>query len=342
MNNDKLDSLNIGKALELFPEQIKTTFTQAINCNIEKVDFDSVVISGMGGSSNAGKIIESLISDSFKKPFVVFNDYELPSWVNSNTLVVLNSYSGNTEETLSAYEAAKKVNAKIIGVTTGGKLAELITSGEIKGAIVNAGDTNPSGYPKSGLGLSFGALFGSLIKSGVLNYSEDDLLATLSELEEIRKSWNVKDVAKQFEKKIPVLFSSKSLLGPLNAGRNAICEIGRTFTLFFDFPEVNHVLIEATLKPDFVKEQVNYLFFESEFDHPRIKLRYKITKQIFDKQGLSYQSYVLCGKTKLTQVLEIPHYCAWIGFYLSMLEGVDPGPEPSIIELKNLLSQPVH
>jgi len=342
MNNDKLDSLRIGKALELFPEQIKTTFAQATQSNIEKIDFDSVVISGMGGSSNAGKIIESLISDSFNKPFVVFNDYGLPSWVNANTLVVLNSYSGNTEETLSAYEAAKKVGAKVIGVTTGGKLAELITSGEIKGAIVNAGDTNPSGYPKSGLGLSFGALFGSLIKSGVLNYSEDDLLTTLSELEEIRKLWNVKDVAKQFEKKIPVLFSSKSLLGPLNAGRNAICEIGRTFTLFFDFPEVNHVLIEATLKPDFVKEKVKYLFFESEFDHPRIKLRYKITKEIFDKQGLSYQSYTLCGKTKLTQVLEIPHYCAWLGFYLSMFEGVDPGPEPWIIELKNLLSQPVH
>jgi len=336
------DSMGIEKALELFFEQIKTTFDQAMQSNIEKVNFDSVVISGMGGSSNAGKIIESLISESFDKQFTVFNDYGLPSWVNQNTLVVLNSYSGNTEETLSAYEAAIKVNAKIIAVTTGGKLAESITKGDIKGAIVDARDTNPSGYPKSGLGLSFGALFGSLIKAGVLNFTQEDLLNSLKELTEIRKSWNIKDVALQFEKKIPVLFSSKSLLGPLNAGRNAICEIGRMFTLFFDFPEVNHVLIEATLKPDFIKEKIKYLFFESEFDHTRIKLRYKITKKIFDKQQLSYQSYTLQGKERLTQVLEIPHYCAWLGFYLSMLEGVDPGPEPWIIELKNLLSQPVH
>ncbi len=342
MNDNKLDKMEIEKALELFPDQIKTTFDQAIKSNITKIEFDSVVISGMGGSSNAGKIIESLISDNFNKPFVVFNDYGLPSWVNENTLVVLNSYSGNTEETLSAYEAAEKVNAKIIGVCTGGKLSELITSGEIKGAIVNAGNTNPSGYPKSGLGLSFGALFGSLIKAGVLDFTQNDLFNSLEELEEIRKLWNVKNIAKEFEKKIPVLFSSKSLLGPLNAGRNAICELGRTFTLFFDFPEVNHVLIEATLKPDFVKEEIKYLFFESEFDHPRIKLRYKITKEIFDKQGLSYQSYNLKGKMRLTQVLEIPHFCAWFGFYLSMIEGIDPGPEPWIIELKNLLSQPVH
>jgi glucose/mannose-6-phosphate isomerase len=340
--NNNIDSLGIGKALELFCEQIKTTFDQAIESNIERVDSDSVVISGMGGSSNAGKIIESLILDSFNKPFVVFNDYNLPSWVNENTLVVLNSYSGNTEETLSAYEFAKKVNAKVIGVTTGGKLAELITSGEIKGAIVKAEDTNPSGYPKSGLGLSFGALFGSLVKAGVLAYLKEDLFNSLNELEEIRKSWNIKDIAKDFEKKIPVLFSSKTLLGPLNAGRNAICEIGRTFTLFFDFPEVNHVLLEATQKPDFVVEKFKYLFFESGFDNERIKLRYKITKQIFDKQGLSYQSYLLRGKTVLTQVLEIPHYCAWLGYYLSMLEAVDPGPEPWLIEVKTLLSQPVH
>lgn len=337
-----LDSMGIGKALELFPEQIKTTFDQALKSNIQKVEFDSVVVSGMGGSSNAGKIIESLISESFDKPFVVFNDYGLPGWVNKNTLVILNSYSGNTEETLSAYDAAKKVNAKVIGVTTSGKVADLINSGEIKGAIVDANDTNPSGYPKSGLGLSFGALFGSLVKAGVLDFTREDLVNSLTELAQIRKSWRVEAMAKEFEKKIPVLFSSKSLLGPLNAGRNAICEIGRTFTLFFDFPEVNHVLIEATLKPDLAKDNVKYLFFESESDHPRIKLRYKITKEIFDTQGLGYQSYTLKGKARLTQVLEIPHYCAWFGFYISMIEGVDPGPEPWIIELKNRLSQPVH
>ncbi len=337
-----IDSLGIEKSLELFFEQIKTTFDQALQSNIKKIDFDSVVINGMGGSSNAGKIIESLILDSFDKPFVVFNDYNLPSWVNQNTLVVLNSYSGNTEETLSAYEAAKKVNAKVIGVTTGGKIAELIKSGEIKGAIVNANETNPSGYPKSGLGLSFGALLGSLIKAGVLDFTKDYLLDSLNELAEIRKSWNMENLAKEFEKRVPVLFSSKSFIGPLNAGRNAICEIGRTFTLFFDFPEVNHVLIEATQKPDYIKDKIKYLFFESEFDHERIKLRYEITKKIFDKQKLSYSSYTLKGKTCLTQVLEIPHFCAWLGLYLSFQDGVDPGPEPWINELKNLLSQPVH
>lgn len=342
MEENKLDPMGIGKALELFPEQIKVTLDASLASNIEPLEFENVVVSGMGGSSNAAKIIESLTGKETKIPFVVHNDYGLPSWANERTLVVANSYSGNTEETLSAIDEAEKRGCKVIGVTTGGKIAEMIKEGKIKGAVVSAGNTNPSGYPKSGLGLSFGALFGALIKVGFLKYSKEDVLSSLDEIVEIRKSWKFDEFVEFLRSSIPVLFSSRSLLGPLNAGRNAICEIGRVFTLFFDFPEVNHVLVEATLKPDFAKDKIKYLFFESESDHERIKLRYRVTKDLFTEQGLSFKSLNLKGKNKLTQVLEIPHFCAWLGYYLSMDRNEDPGPEPWIIKLKESLSQPVH
>lgn len=341
MNTD-IDPMGIGKALALFPEQIKTTFSQALSSNIEKLEFDSVVISGMGGSSNAGKIIQSLIEQESLKLVTVHNDYGLPAWVNNKTLVVLNSYSGNTEETLSAYEVAKLNGCKVIGVTTGGKIAELIKSNEIKGAIVNAGETNPSGYPKSGLGLSFGALAGALVKVGLLDITVDSLNTSLDELVKIRQSWNVKEIATWLKDSAPVLFSSRSFIGPLNAGRNAMCEIGRVFTIFYDFPEVNHVLIEATQKPDFIKEKFKYIFFESKFDNERIKLRYKITKELFAEQSLQSASYILHSTSKLGQALELPHYCAWLGYYLSINRNEDPGPEPWIIKLKEALFQPIH
>lgn len=342
MDPTNLDSMGIGKALELFPDQIKTTYEQAITSNIEKLEFDSVVISGMGGSSNAGKIVQSLLEGESSIPVTVFNDYGLPAWVNNKTLVVLNSYSGNTEETLSAYDIAKEKGCKMIGVTTGGKVGELITSGEIKGAIVSAGDTNPSGWPKSGLGLSFGVLLGALTKAGLITISQEELYKSLDEVIEIRKTWDNQEKSEWLKDSVPVLFSSRSLIGPLNAGRNALCEIGRVFTLFYDFPEVNHVLIEATQKPDFVKEKFKYLFFESKFDHSRIKTRYEVTKKIFDEQKLNYQTYTLQGSSKLTQSLELPHYAAWLGYNLSIMRQEDPGPEPWIIKLKEALSQPVH
>lgn len=339
---NKLDSLNIEKSLNLFSNQVLQTYKQSIESNIEKLDFKQVIISGMGGSSNAGKLIQTWQEETNSIPLTIYNGYGLPGWVNEETLVVLNSYSGNTEETLSAYEVAVEKKCKIVGIATSGKVGELIKSNKIKGAIISAGQTNPSGYPKSGLGISLGALIGSLEKVGYLSGNvASEVKISLSEVENIRNKWNVLDIAKWIYGNMPVYFSSRKFLGALNAGRNATCEIGRTYTQFYDFPEVNHVLIEALMEP-VIARQNRYLFFESNLDNDRIKLRYKITKSLFDEMGLTYTTYNLASESYLGQLLELSHYCAWIGYYLSILRNDDPGPEPWIIKLKNALSQPVH
>lgn len=337
-----LDSLGIEKALEMFPDQVRTCFSQAFASDIPLFSPKSIIVSGMGGSSNAGKILQGLFENDLKIPFEVFNDYGLPAWVNSETLVVLNSYSGNTEETLSGVPAAKNVGAKILGVTTGGKIGEMIKSRDISGAIVTPGETNPSGFPKSGLGVSLGALAGALAKAGVLNIQEMELTSALNELIVIRKNWNVKEIAEWLNGALPILFGGRPFLGALNAGRNAMCEIGRNFTQFFDFPEVNHVLIEATQKPDVIRSNARYLFFVSKFNNSRVLTRFKVTANVFKEQGLEFDDYLLKGSTKLAQNLELAHFCAWVGFYFSVLQNTDPGPEPWIIRLKESLSQPVH
>jgi glucose/mannose-6-phosphate isomerase len=337
----KVDSMGVAEALTLFPEQIKTSWEQAVSSDIPQFSPSAVVVSGMGGSSNAAKIIQGLYEGELKIPFLVHNDYVLPAWVNQETLVVGNSYSGNTEETLSGIEAAKKVGAKVLGIATGGKIGEMIKSGEIAGAVVTSGSTNPPNFPKSGLGVSFGALLGALVKAGVLTTPQDELFKSLDELKEIRDSWDAKSLAKWLRGSLPVLFGGRPFLGALNAGRNAMCELSRNFTQFYDFPEVDHVLIEATQKPDAAKN-IRYLFFESNFCEERVKLRFEVTRKVFDEQKLFYQIYTLQGKTRLTQVIELPHFCAWLGFYTSMLEDTDPGPEPWILKLKSELSQPVH
>jgi len=338
------DSLEIEHSLNLFPEQIKKTFEEAMSFTLTKFTPKAIVISGMGGSSNAAKILEGVYEEDFKVPYDIdiHNDYNLPVWVNKDTLVILNSYSGNTEETLSAFDDAKMANAKVIAVTTGGKLKEMIINKEIEGVYVESKSVNPSDYPKAGLGISFGALSGTLANLGVLKLGKEELFSALDELSKIRSDWNVLEMANNLNNFLPVLLSGRPFLGALNSGRNAICEIGRTFTQFYDFPEINHVLIEATQKPDFVKEKLKYVFFESDFVHPRVKKRFGITKKIFDEQGNSYLTYTLKGSTKLVQALELAHYCAWIGLHLSFLRNDDPGPEPWIIKLKESLSQPVH
>jgi glucose/mannose-6-phosphate isomerase len=336
-----LDSLGVEKALTLFPEQIKECWNQAYSANIPQMNIRSVIVSGMGGSSNAAKILQGLYESELKIPFEIHNDYSLPAWVNSDTLVVANSYSGNTEETLSSIDSAKKTGAKILGVTTGGKIADMIKSGEISGVVVTPGETNPTGFPKTGLGVSFGALAGTLSKVEILPITGEEVIKATDELLEISKNWNVKEIAQWIHGTLPVLFGGRPFIGSLNAGRNAMCEISRSFTQFYDFPEVNHVLIEAMQKPESTKN-IKYLFFESGFNEERVKLRYKVTKGILDEQSLTHKTYELKGSTKLAQGLEIPYFCAWLAFNLSMIDGSDPGPEPWILKLKESLSQPIH
>lgn len=336
-----LDSMGVMDALTLFPEQIKTTWEQAMNSEIPNIPSKAIVITGMGGSSNAAKIVQSLYEEDLKIPFVVHNDYGLPGWIDSETLVVANSYSGNTEETLSGVEVAKKAGAKILGLATGGKIGEMIKAGEIYGAVITPGATNPPNFPKTGLGISLGGLMGALVKAGVLKITQDELFSALDELVGIRSSWNTLEMAKWLHGALPVLFGGRPFLGALNAGRNAMCEISRNFTQFYDFPEVNHVLIEALQAPA-VAKTCKYLFFESNFNHERVRLRYEITGKILDEMKIEHKKYPLMAKTRLGQALELAHYCAWLGFYFSMLDGVDPGPEPWILKLKSELSQPLH
>src|SRR5688572_21576913 len=92
-----LDSLGVEEALSLFPDQIRECFNQAYAADIPQMSPKAIVISGMGGSSNAAKILQGLFESDLKIPFEVFNDYGLPAWVDKDTLVVANSYSGNTE-----------------------------------------------------------------------------------------------------------------------------------------------------------------------------------------------------------------------------------------------------
>lgn len=343
LNEDytKLDPDGVERALILFPEQIRNSFSQVSNYKFQITNFDNIVVSGMGGSSNAGKIIQGLLEGNFEKPFTVYNDYGLPNWVNEKTLVILNSYSGNTEETLSGYEVAKSKGSQVIGIATGGKIGDMVKNGEIQGATINPKDTNPTGFPKTGLGVSLGGLMGVLSVVGIIKNADTEINSALSELETTRKTWDVKEMAENLHGSIPVLFGGRPLLGALNAGRNAMCEISRNFTEFYDFPEVNHVLVEAVGKPASSLSK-KYLFFESKFNQDRVKLRYKITKDIFAEQGLITNHYSLISSTVLAQSLEIAHYCAWLGFYISVLDDTNPGPEPWILKLKSALSQPVH
>lgn len=342
---EKLDKLGVEEALRKFPQQLGEAWSQVQKQDLPKISASQVLISGMGGSSFAGRIIAGLFEEKLAIPIIIHNDYGLPGWVNNQTLVVVNSYSGNTEETLSSVESAQKVGAKILGLATGGKLGEKIKSGQISGAIL-APTTNPTNFPKTGLGVSLGGLLALLSKTGVVPQTEDEFNLAITNLNEIRSNWlpvadksenQAKQLADWFLGNFPVIVGSRPLLGAVQAARNIINELARTFALWFDLPELDHHLVEATLLPQEAKSKLRYLFFLSNFSLPRVKLRYQLTQEVFSEQGLTFKQIDLRGQTPLAQALELAHLCTWVSFYLSLLNQVDPGPEPWIIKLKEKL-----
>ena len=278
------------------------------------------------------------------------NDYGLPGWASKDTLVVANSYSGNTEETLSSLDEAFKRGCSVAGLSTGGKIGEMIKEGRVAGAILWP-TTNPPNFPKSGLGVSLGGLLRVISSLGVIGMDKEELFASVGELEGIRKSWlketkeesnEAKTAAKGFVGKIPVLLGARPFLGSLHAGRNVINELGHTFANYYDFPELNHHLVEAASFPKQTLKFLKYFIFESSFYPERVKLRIKVTKEVFATQDIRPDSYLLKGKSEFVQALEVAHFCGWVSFYPSMYNLSDPGPEDAIIKLKTLLSQPVH
>lgn len=341
-----LDSLGVEQALRLFPDQLRESWEQVENAaSLNVVQPPAVIICGMGGSSLAGRIIAGLFENELKIPIYIYNDYGLPGWVSQDTLVVVNSYSGNTEETLSNLASAQRLKANILGLATGGTLAEKIKQGEIGGVILST-TTNPTGFPKTGLGLSLGGLSALLSKTGIIPLEKSEFLNAVKELVTIREDWlpekskeqnSVKELAVLLGDAVPVLVSARPLLGALLGARNVINEIGRTFALLFDLPELDHHLVEAAQMPKSVVSKLQYLFFYTKFAHLRVQLRYRLTQELFNEQGLKSQQLDLKGSTPLVQALEIPHFCAWLAFYVAILNGQDPSPEPWINKLKERL-----
>ena len=163
--NNKIDKSNMFQSIWDFPENIidAVKLSESIVLNNIYDGVNKIIIAGMGGSAIGGDVVNSLIKEDIKFPYFVNRGYDIPAWTDSSTLVICSSYSGNTEETISVLNKAKSVNAKVIGITTGGTLESLCIESNYDHIII------PSGLqPRAALAFSFIPLLYILKKSGLI------------------------------------------------------------------------------------------------------------------------------------------------------------------------------
>lgn len=341
----KIDKKNLIESIYDLTGQVKQAWEEVTTLEITQdySEIKNIVVAGMGGSALPGRIVDSFLFDRIRVPIEVSTDFSLPNYVNSSTLVIVSSYSGGTAETIECYHAAKKKNAKIFGITTGGKLGELLKEDNIDGYIFDP-VKNPSGQPRMSLGYGITSLLAFLSRFDFAQVTKEEMFALeefvqkqiISCRAEIKEETNLaKMLAKKLFRKEVMLVTAEHLVGISHAFKNQLNENAKTLAFLFDLPELNHHLLEGLKNPVQVKESLVTLFFESSLFKVNIKKNLPATKEIFDKQEIEVVVVPLGGKTKLEQIFEVLVLGSFVSYYLAILYEIDPTPIPWVKYLKD-------
>jgi len=336
----KLDTSQVAKSIAMLPAQMKQVLDQArlVKVPREYSRMTQVVVNGMGGSNIGIGLIKAALSDRIKLPITITPGYQVPAQVDENTLYLLSSYSGNTEEVLSVYKEVKKRRAKIMGICEAGdnKLSRLMMKEDIPGYMFKP-EFNPSGQPRLGLGYSvFGAAV-ILAKAGLFSLKEKDLLKIIANLElwdrELRplepvKNNRAKQMALRLYGKIPIIVGAQFLVGNLKILRNQFNETGKNFAAYLELPDLNHYALESLANPQSNKNNLTFLFINSSLYHPRVQRRARLTRQIVRKNKIKVVEYGPRGATKLEQAFAMLQFGCWTSYYLAMLNNANPAKIP--------------
>ncbi len=272
------DTENLYSVLKDFPRQMKTGFDLGNSANFLSVDearIGQLVICGMGGSAIGGDILRSFASGTIKVPVIVNRGYQLPAFVGDRSLVVVMSYSGNTEESLSAYEDARFREAQVVAITSGGQLLERAERDNVPAVIVPGGLA-----PRAALGFLFAPLLMTAARLDLLDIRQSDLQTLLSDLATMSDRYadhasaeNLAiSIARKLHGKLPVLYSAQDgLEAVLTRWRCQIEENAKMLAYSNVFPEMNHnEIVGWQQNPDLLKRIVAVVLHDKE-DLPRIR-----------------------------------------------------------------------
>ncbi|NCF75335.1 MAG: SIS domain-containing protein [Xanthomonadaceae bacterium] len=310
-----------------------------IPMNYKKID--NIIVGGMGGSTLGAHIIKSVFSEKLKVPMEIVNNYKLPAYLKRNSLSVISSYSGNTEETISCFNEARKRKVKIFIITSGGKLAALAKRYKISSYIFKP-KYNSCNAPRMALGYSIFAQLLLLHKIGLIKITKNEFKKSIETIEFFNKKFALQNkvdnqalkIARAMFEKIPLIIGSEFLVGNCRAFRNQINEGSKNFSTFMEIPEIDHHLLEGLKNPKTNSKNLMFLFFNSNLYYKRNQLRYKITQKIIKQHKINFLEYKMESKTKLSQSLEFLVLGSYASFYLAMLNNLDPSPNPYVDYLK--------
>ncbi len=322
------DPEDTGFGIDRLAEQVRMAWHDAQEVAVPKTHAKAkhILVVGMGGSSLAAHLVQDLFSKKSKIPFSLTRDYVVPAWVNADTLVILSSYSGTTEEVLSAAEDARKKKAKLLVISAGGTLASWAKKHEVPAYAFVPGDL--AKQPRLAVGFSFAGILGLLASAKLAPVKEEDIRRSIAAMSEVTdlcandvafEENPAKQVAAAIAGKQVLVIGAEHLSGNAHTFANQMNETGKQFAAYFVLPELNHHLLEGFSHPKTFKENTVMLFLHSSLYHPRTRKRFTVTADMAEEVGIAVVDYVARGKDLLEESCEVLQFSSYVSWYLAMM-----------------------
>ncbi len=341
----KVDHSSMLSLLRDFPNQVREALVIGENADVHMrtAGIRTIVLCGLGGSAIGGDLLRSYLAGTLKVPFIVNRQYTLPEFVGPDSLVIISSYSGNTEETTTAHREALRRKARLLCVSSNGiteQLARRARSPFIK---------VPGGLPpRAALGYSFFPLLLALTRLGFIKSRQKEITETVALLDEHARRYAGLEpatnpalaLAQKLHNRIVICYSSAERFDAVNTRwRGQIAENAKALTFGHVLPEMNHnELVGWKVLENEMREMV-VVFLRDKGDHKRVQMRMDLTREIISRYTEHVEEVWSEGKGVLARMFSLIQLGDWVSYYMAILHGEDPTPVAVIDYLKQSLAQ---
>jgi len=341
----RLDPQNMRATVRDLPRQCRDAWqeAQAIELPAGYGDVAKVVILGMGGSAIAGDLLRALAALESPVPIFSHRAYDLPLLVDGRTLLIASSYSGSTEETLSAFQAALGSDARKLVISTGGQLLETARADGIPTFVFHYEST-----PRAALGYSLMSLLAIAGKLGIVGDKSADVVEAVAVMEELLRRIGedvplaenpAKQLAMRLHGRLPVVYGAGILTGVARRWKSGLNETSEMWAFSEELPEADHNAIVGYGLPEAIARAAVVVFLRAPSLHPRVLLRHDFTRRALAEAGVESEAVEAMGHSPLAHILSTVLFGDYVGLYLAILNEVAPAPTAAIDRLKQGLAK---
>jgi len=331
---EKIDSKKMFKTYDMWPDMAKESYNQEFS-KPEFKDIDHIVFAGMGGSGTIGDVFSSILSKNDIHTSVV-KGYLLPKTVDKNTLVVVTSVSGNTQESLTVLKNSQNSKAKFVAFSSGGLVKEYALKNKINHQEIKMEHSPRASFPKY--------IF-SILRTleSVIHVKKSDALDTISEMEVLRKNifsdnLNENNIALNLAKwitGIPVIYYPWGLQSAAIRFKNSLQENSKMHVATEDVIEACHNGIVSWEKDS----NMQPILIQGYDDYFKTKERWRILKEFFNLKQIEYKEVSSVKGNIISKIINLIYLLDYASIYHSVISGVDPSPVSAIDFIKEHLSE---